>query len=152
MFCNIGNVSWWTDSSRWHLHTTEPRWRFTQFAFDTLDFKEYIKDRGTLHGKVHVIFEYKGVEEDPTQMATVPVLIWRYSALYSPQTFHLKENHLSLKDRQRSRSLVGFDTEPRLPVVWLAEPLDNLSTVWHVVDVSPTVLLEDLKPNCTSPT
>ena len=39
-----------------------------------------------------------------------------------------------------------------LPVVWLAEPLDHLSTVWHLVDVSPTVLLEDLKPNCTSPT
>ena len=29
----------------------------------------------------------------------------------------------------------------------LAETLDHLSTVWHLVDVCPTVLLEDLKAN-----
>ncbi len=52
---------------------------------------------------------------------------------------------------QMSRSLIGVETEPKLPV-WLAEPLNHLSTVWHLVDVSPTVLLEDLKPNCTAPT
>ena len=74
MYYSQGQVSWLTYSSRWHLHTTEPRWRFTHFAFHTLDFKEYINDRRTLHGKVNVIFQYKGVAEDPTQMATA--LLW----------------------------------------------------------------------------
>ena len=48
--------------------------------------------------------------------------------------------------------MVRVETKPNLPVVWLAEPLDNLSTVWHLVDVSPTVLLEDIKANCSAPT
>lgn len=30
--------------------------RFTQFAFDTLDFQEYTKDGRTLHGTTHIIF------------------------------------------------------------------------------------------------
>ena len=97
-------------------------------------------------------FLYKGLEEYPTQTTTVCLLKCRCSSLLSPQPFHLKENNLSLKDRQKSRSLVGVETEPKLPVVWLVEPLDHLSTVWHLVDVSPTVLLEDLKANCSSPT
>ena len=84
-------------------------------------------------------------------MATVPLLKSRRSSLESPQPFHLKESHLSLKDRQRSRSLVGVETEPRLPVC-LAEPLNHLSSMWHLVDSCPTVLLEDLKPKCTAPT
>ena len=65
--------------------------------------------------------------------------------------FHLKQSHLSLVDRQRSRYLDGVETEAKLHMC-LAETLDHLSTVWHLVDVCPTVLLEDLKPNCTDRT
>ena len=65
--------------------------------------------------------------------------------------FHTKESHLSLKDRQKSRSLVGVETEPKLPV-FLAEPLDHLSILWHLVHSCPTVLLEDVKPSCAAPT
>ena len=130
----------------------QPRWRFTQFVLDYLDFKEYINDGRTLHGKAHIIFLYKGLEEDPTQTTTVLLLKCRCSSLLSPKSFHLKENHRSLKDRQRSRSLVGVETEPKLPVVCLAEPLDHLSTVWNLVDGRPTVPLENLKANCSAPT
>ena len=52
------------------------------------------------------LFRYRGLEEDPTQMTTVPLLKCRCSSLLSPQPLHLKENHLSLKDRKMSRSLV----------------------------------------------
>ena len=52
------------------------------------------------------LFLYRGLEEDPTQMTTVPLLKCRCSSLLSPQPLHLKENHLSLKDRKMSRSLV----------------------------------------------
>ena len=34
----------------------------------------------------------------------------------------------------------------------LAEPLDHLSILWHLVHSCPTVLLEDLKPSCDAPT
>ena len=52
------------------------------------------------------LFLYKGLEEDPTQMSTVSPLKCRCSSLLSPQPLHLKENHLSPKDRKMSRSLV----------------------------------------------
>ena len=63
--------------------------------------------------------------------------------------FHLKESHLSLKDRQRSRSLVGVEMEPKLPVCF-AETLDHLSTVWHLVDVCPTVGGSKTKLYCSN--
>ena len=80
----------------------------TQFAFDNLDFQEYTKEGRTLHGTTHIIFQYKDAEEDPTPMASVPLLKSRRSSLDSPRPFDPKESHPSLKDRQRSRSLVGF--------------------------------------------
>ena len=83
--------------------------RFTQFAFDNLDFKEYIKDGRTPHFT----------------------------------------SNLSLKDRQRSRSLVGVEMEPKLPVCF-AETLDHLSTVWHLVDVCPTVGGSKTKLYCSN--
>ena len=125
--------------------------RFTQFAVDNLDFQEYTKDGRTLHGTTHIIFQYKDPDEDPTSVASVPLLKTRKSSLESTQLFKTKESHLSLKDRQRSRSLVGVETQPKLPVC-LAEPLDHLSIMWHLVHICPTVLLEDLKPSCTAPT
>ena len=66
-------------------------------------------------------------------------------------TDQLKESHLSFNDRQRSRSLIGVDTEPQQPQS-LAEPLDQLSTLWHLTHLSPTVLLEGLAPSSTLPT
>ena len=62
-----------------------------------------------MHGKriYDILFLYKGLEEGPTQMTTVPLLKYRCSSLFSPQPLHLKENHLSLKDRKMIRSLVG---------------------------------------------
>jgi len=125
--------------------------RFTQFAFDNLDFQEYTKDGRTLHGTTHIIFQYKDLEEDPTPVASVPLVKTRRSSLESPQPLHTKESHLSLKDRQRSRSLVGVETEPQLPAC-LAEPLNHLSILWHLVHACPIALLEDLKPSCTPPT
>ena len=53
-----------------------------------------------------------------------------------------KESHLTL---------VGAETKPKLSVC-LADPLDHLSILWHLVHMGPTVLLEDLKPSCTAPT
>ena len=125
--------------------------RFTQFAFDNLDFQEYTKDGRTLHGTTHIIFQYKDPDEDATPMANVPLLKTRQSCLESYQPFKMKESHLSLKDRQKSRSLVGVETQPKLPAC-LTEPLDHLSFLWHLVHICPTVLLEDLKPSCTAPT
>ena len=52
------------------------------------------------------LFLYKGLEEHPTQMTTVPLLKCRCSYLFSPQPLPHKENHLSLKDSKMSRSLV----------------------------------------------
>ena len=60
--------------------------------------------QGACHIPVHV---YKGLEEDPTQTSTVPFLKCCCSSLLSPQPFHLKENHLSLKDRQKE-SILGW--------------------------------------------
>lgn len=125
--------------------------RLTQFAFDNLDFHEYTKDGRTLHGTTHVIFQYKYAEEVPASTVAVPLLKTRRASLESPQPFHTKESHLSLNDRQRSRSLIGVDTEPQQPQS-LAEPLDQLSTLWHLTHLCPTVLLEGLAPSCTLPT
>ncbi|KAJ8403226.1 hypothetical protein AAFF_G00354430 [Aldrovandia affinis] len=55
--------------------------RFTQFAFDNLDFQEYTKDGRTLHGTTHIIFQYKDPDEDPTPMASLPLLKTRQSSL-----------------------------------------------------------------------
>ena len=123
----------------------------TQFAFDNHDFQEYTKDGQRLHGTTHNIFQYKNPDEDPTPTVSLPLLKTRQTALESSQPFHTKESHLSLKDCQKSRSLVGVETEPKLPVC-LAEPLDHLSILWHLVHSCPTVLLEDLKPSCDAPT
>ena len=69
---------------------------------------------------------------------------------WTTTAFHTKQSHLSLKDRQRSQSVVGVETESNLQVC-LAETLDHLSTVWHLVDACPTVLLEDIKANYNVP-
>ena len=47
-------------------------------------------------------------------------MTWRFH--FPLRNYDFKENHMSLKDRQMSRSLVEVETEPKLPVVWLAEP------------------------------
>lgn len=54
--------------------------RFTQFAFDNLDFQEYTKDGRTLHGTTHVIFQYKNPDEDPTPTVNLPLLKTRQPA------------------------------------------------------------------------
>ena len=119
--------------------------RFTQFAFDNLDFQEYTKDGRTLHGTTHIIFQHKDIGEEDTATASVSLLKSRRSSLQFSQPFNPKESHLNLKDRQKSRSLLGVETEPVLPVC-LAEPLDHLNTLWNLVHICPTLLLEDVHP------
>ena len=125
--------------------------RLTQCAFDNLDFHEYTKDGRTLHGTTHIIFQYMNAEEDPTPIVSVPLLKSRRSSRESPVPFQTRESYLRLKDRQRSRSLVGVETGSKQPE-GLGEPLDQLSVLWHLVHVCPTLLLEGLKPSCTAPT
>jgi len=125
--------------------------RFTQFAFDNLDFHEYTKDGRTLHGTTHIIFQYPDGNEEPTPVASVPLVKVRRSALKAPGAFQTKASGLSLKDRQRSRSLVGVDTVPKQPES-LNEPLDHLSTLWHLVHLFPTDLLEGTEGTITAPT
>ena len=45
--------------------------------------------------------------------------------------------------RSPKESIVGVETQPKLPVC-LAETLGLLSTALYLVDVCPTILLEDL--------
>lgn len=125
--------------------------RFTQFSFDNLDFQQFTKDGRTLHGTAHTIFQYTDSDENPAPKASVPLLKSRESLQETPQPFHTKESLLGLKDRHRSRSLYGVETEPKQPVC-LAEPLDNRSILRHLVLTSPTDLLSGLKPICTAPT
>jgi hypothetical protein len=106
--------------------------------------------KGWTNITTHIIFQYKDSEEDPIPMASVPLLKSCQSSLESFQLFHPKESLLSLKDRQRDRSLVGIETEPKLPMC-LTEPLNQLSTMWHLISIYPTIFLEDLKPSCTTP-
>ena len=65
-----------------------------------------------------------------------------YSFLY-----HLIQRKATSVSRiaQKSRSLLGVETEPVLPVC-LAEPLDHLNTLWNLVHICPTLLLEDVHP------
>lgn len=58
--------------------------RFTQFAFDNLDFHEYTTDGRTLHGTTHIIFQYQSLDEEPDPIASVPLLKTRKSALRPP--------------------------------------------------------------------
>ena len=68
------------------------------------------------------------------------------STLQFSQPFNPEESHLSLKDRQKSCSLlIGGETEPVLPVC-LAEPLNDSNTFWNLVHICPTLLLEDVHP------
>ena len=98
--------------------------RFTQFAFDNLDSIGQYWRRG--YSKC---FSAK---------------ITR-SSLQFLQPFNAGESHLSLKDRQKSCSLLGVETEPVLPVC-LAEPLNHSNTFWNLVHICPTLLLEDVHP------
>lgn len=104
-----------------------------------------------MHGTTYVIFQYKNPDEDPTPTVSLPLLKTCQTALESSQPFQTKESHISLKDCQKSPSLVGVETETKLPV-HLAEPLDHLSILWHLGHSCPTLLLEDLKPSCPAPT
>ena len=104
-----------------------------------------------MHGTTHVIFQYKNPDEDPTPTVSLPLPKTCQPALESFQPFQTKESHLCLKDLQKSHSLVGVETEPKLPVC-LAEPLDHLSILWHLVHSCPAVLVEDLTPSCTAST
>ena len=81
-----------------------------------------IKDGRTLHGTTHVIFQHKDdIGEEDIGTASVPLLKSRQSTLQFSQPFHPNESHVSLKDRQKIRSLLGIETEPVLPVC-LADP------------------------------
>lgn len=127
--------------------------RLTQFAFDNLNFHEYTKDGRTLHETTHIIFQCKKAEEDPAPAVSVPLLKSRQVSLKSPHPFHMKESHLSLKDRQKIRPLIGVDTEPKQPE-YLAEPLERVSTLslWNLTHLYPTALLEGLATSYTLPT
>lgn len=77
------------------------------------------------HMAQHDRFQYKDPDEDHTPLVSIPLLKTHQSSLEFSQPFQTKESHLSLKDRQNSRSLVGVETNPKLPVC-LTEPLDHL--------------------------
>lgn len=84
-------------------------------------------------------------------MVSIPLLKTGQLSLEFSQPFQTKESHLSLKDLLKCRSLAGVETEPKLPA-FLTEHPDHLRTLWHLVNICPVLLLEDLKPSCTAPT
>ena len=70
----------------------------------------------------------------------------RQSSFETPQRFQTNESHLTPKDRQQSRSLVGVETVTKQPAS-LTEPLDHLSILWYLLFLCPSVLLK-LNPCC----
>lgn len=77
--------------------------RFTQYAFDNLDFHEHTPDGSTLHATTHIIYQY--VESDEKSVASVSLKKSRRKTIEEPPSIVLQESHVSLKDRREARSL-----------------------------------------------
>ena len=77
--------------------------RFTQYAFDNLDFHENTPDGSTLHATSHIIYQY--VEVDETSVASVSLKKTKRKTIEEPATFIVSESCISLKDKRKARSL-----------------------------------------------
>ena len=79
---------------------------FTQYAFDNLDFHENTKDGTTLHATTHNIYQY--TDFDTPDMGSVPIRVNRERSLPQPENFVTGTPTITLKDRQKARSVQGF--------------------------------------------
>ena len=80
---------------------------FTQYAIDYLDFHEETPDGTTMHGTAHIFYQYKDVATDMLkEAAAVPMNKKSRKISYAvTQTVQSSDSGLTLKDRQKSRSL-----------------------------------------------
>jgi hypothetical protein len=84
--------------------------RFTHFAVDNLDFHEHTKDGTTLHATTHNVYQYLADGEMTKEIGgDVPLVKNRKVLVKDPQPFYVKQSNLSLKERQKSRSLAGLE-------------------------------------------
>ena len=105
--------------------------RFTHCAIDNLDFHEHTKDGTTMHGTTHAIYQYLTSDEQMASgSAKVPIVKSRKSASVNVEKFTTKESRLTLKDRQKSRSLCGIQLQSQH-----AEKSMDLhhNTLWHLM-------------------
>ena len=104
--------------------------RFTQCAIDNLDFHESTKDGTTMHGTTQVIYQYPISDDLMLSTSTVPLQKSRKAALRTSDKFAPLESRLTLKDRQKSRSLCG----KKLLSQCSEKPMEfHLNTLWHMI-------------------
>lgn len=88
--------------------------RFTQFAFDNLDFRESTMDGKTTHGTTHIIYQYplNSTETNFSSSTKVSLHKPRGMSLSTVKEFQTTPVILTSADRQESRSLCGIKLVP----------------------------------------
>ena len=86
---------------------------FTQFAIDNLDFRENTQDGTTMHATTHNIYQHDNCDQESQSGPLTPLLLAkkpRLAACTGSQfsLFQTHESGLTLKDRQKGRSLTGI--------------------------------------------
>ena len=97
-----------TDENGVFIPTNVYPGRFTQCAFDNLDFKENTKDGTTLHATSHAIYQYVSESDDIVQSsATIPPLKSRRRTIDETQTMEATGTDVGIAIRREARSILG---------------------------------------------
>ena len=83
--------------------------RFTQCAFDNLDFKENTKDGSTLHATSHAIYQYPMDDNhEVRRSATIPVTKARRRTIDESDSLAVSDPGVTLNVRREARSVSGI--------------------------------------------
>ncbi|GFR84588.1 hypothetical protein ElyMa_000675600 [Elysia marginata] len=78
--------------------------RFTQVAFDNLDFSDVQKDGSSFHATTHVIYQYKEESQSPVR-SDVSTQRGRRKSCQTSEAFYTKKSNLTIQDRRAARSV-----------------------------------------------
>ncbi|GFS05157.1 hypothetical protein ElyMa_004674100 [Elysia marginata] len=78
--------------------------RFTQVAFDNLDFSDVQKDGSSFHATTHVIYQYKEESQSPVK-SDVSTQRGRRKSCQTSEAFYTKKSNLTIQDRRAARSV-----------------------------------------------
>lgn len=102
-----------------------------------------------VYGTTHIIFQHREPHEVECN-AIVPLVKARVATYQTETRFYTQTSGLSLKDRQRSRCLVGVDVTPHMPA-YLSDPVDQLNILWNICQLFSTHLMEGLPSSMEVP-
>ncbi|GFR75938.1 hypothetical protein ElyMa_003933800 [Elysia marginata] len=109
--------------------------RFTQVAFDNLDFSDVQKDGSSFHATTHVIYQYKKESQSPVK-SDVSTQRGRRKSCQTSEAFYTKKSNLTIQDRRAARSVNQALPDDDLEHAAIIYEFEDEIGVWLALKIS----------------